>query len=509
MQIATVDLIIILVYLIIIAVIGSLSGGKQQTTRDYFMGGKNIPWWAVTFAIVAAETSSLTFISIPGLAYITNLNFLQMTIGFLIARILVALFFLPAYRKGELVTAYTFLETRFGFRTRRFASVVFLFTRVAADGVRLFSTAIPLAIIFKSSAIFASWSNVQIYLLSIIIISMVSLIYTYSGGVKGVIWADALQMFIYIGGASLALFVLLRALPETFSWNTLATQTKTQVFNLDLGRNLAEFFSKPYTLISSLLGGTFLSMASHGTDQLIVQRLLTTRSLRDSQKAIIGSGVVIIFQFALFLVVGLLLYGFFNGISLSDPAAPFHKADEIFPYFIIYFLPAGIKGIIIAGLFAAALSTLAGSISSLSSSAMLDLYKPLSRSKADPARDLKISRILTVCWAVILTGVAFAFINIQQSVVEIALGIASITYGGLLGTFLLGLFFKKVMQQAAIVGFTCGILAMVILIAVPQLMVIKPLVHWTWYVAIGTSTTLLVGSGFQKMKDSFFKGSDK
>lgn len=507
MQITTVDLIIILVYLITIAVIGSLSGGKQRSTQDYFMGGKNIPWWAVTFAIVAAETSSLTFISIPGLAYISNLNFLQMTIGFLIARILVAFFFLPAYRKGELVTAYTFLENRFGIRTRRFASVVFLFTRVAADGVRLFSTAIPLAIIFKSSAFFADWGNIQIYILSIIIISIVSLAYTYTGGVKGVIWADALQMFIYIGGALLALIVLLRSLPDTFSWATLAAQSKTQIFNFNFGKDLAEFFSKPYTLISSLLGGIFLSMASHGTDQLIVQRLLTTRSLRDSQKAIIGSGVVIVFQFALFLVVGLLLYGFFNGISLSDPAAHFHKADEIFPYFIIYFLPAGIKGIIIAGLFAAALSTLAGSISSLSSSAMLDLYKPLAKIPADPARDLRISRILTIFWAVILTGVAFAFIRIQQSVVEIALGIASITYGGLLGTFLLGLFFKKVMQQAAMIGFACGILAMMLLIVIPQLLGIKPLVHWTWYVAIGTTTTLLVGSGYQKLRNSLFKQS--
>ena len=459
------------------------------------MGGTNVPWWAVSFSIVAAETSSLTFISIPGLAYLTNLNFLQLTFGYLLARIFVAVFFLPSYRKGELATAYTFLEKRFGFITRRYASSVFLFTRLAADGVRLFSTAIPLALIFKSTAFFADWDNFQIYLLSIIIISLISLIYTYTGGVKGVIWADVLQMFIYIGGAILALILLTEHLPASFSLHQLGQ--KTQIFNLDFGQSLAEFFRKPYTLVNSLIGGFFLSMASHGTDQLIVQRLLTTRTLRDSQKAIIVSGVMIIFQFALFLIVGLLLYVYFNGVALSDPSAPFHKADEIFPYYIIHFLPPGVKGFIIAGLFAAAMSTLAGSISSLSSSAMLDLYKPFLKGKEDTARDLRVSRFLTIGWAVLLTCVAFLFIRVQQSVVEIALGIASITYGGLLGTFLLGRFFKKVGESAAIAGFTTGILVMLLIILIPRITTTPAIFHWTWFVAIGTSVCIFAGKMWQ------------
>jgi Na+/proline symporter len=307
MDISYLDLIIIIIYLFIVALIGSLSGGRQKSTKDYFMGGKNVPWWAVSFSIVAAETSSLTFISIPGLAYVTNLHFLQLTIGYLIARFIVAILFLPAYRKGELVTAYNFLENRFGQSTRRYASVIFLFTRVAADGVRLFATAIPLALIFRATPVFADWSVFQIYLISIIIIAAVSFIYTYTGGIKGVIWADVLQMFVYIGGAGLALWILLRNMPEAFSWVSLGD--KTEIFNLDFGASIAAFFSEPYTLISSLLGGAFLSMASHGTDQLIVQRLLTTKTLRDSQKAIIGSGIMVMIQFALFFVVGLLLYG--------------------------------------------------------------------------------------------------------------------------------------------------------------------------------------------------------
>ena len=240
-------------------------------------------------------------------------------------------------------------------------------------------------------------------------------------------------------------------------------------------------------------------MASHGTDQLIVQRLLTTRTLKDSQKAIIGSGLMIMFQFALFLVVGLLLYVFFSGVSLQDATAPFHKADEIFPYFIIHYLPVGIKGIIIAGLFAAAMSTLAGSISSLSSSAMLDLYKPFFAKEENANRDLKISRYLTIFWAVILILVAFLFIQVQQSVVEIALGIASITYGGLLGTFLLGRFFKNVEQPSALAGFSSGILVMVLIIVIPILSGLPPIVHWTWYVAIGSTVCILTGIFWQKV----------
>ena len=498
MDISAIDIAIIIIYLITVALIGSLSGGRQKSTKDYFMGGKSIPWWAVSFSIVAAETSSLTFISIPGLAYISNLNFLQLTMGYLIARVLVAIFLLPSYQKGELVTAYSFLENRFGHFTRRYASSVFLFTRVAADGVRLFSTAIPLALIFKSTVFFTNYSNIEIYIISIILITLVSLIYTYTGGVKGVIWADVLQMAIYIGGAVLALILLIDSLPQSFSLS--AFDAKTQIFNFQFGNSIGEFFSKPYTFIASLVGGIFLSMASHGTDQLIVQRLLTTKSLKDSQKALIGSGIMVIFQFALFLIVGLLLYAFFEGVPVGDINAPFEKADEIFPFYIIHYLPSGIKGLIIAGLFAAAMSTLAGSISSLSSSAMLDLYQPFRANKDDnPVHDLKVSRILTISWAIILTFVAFIFIQVQQSVVEIALGIASITYGGLLGTFLLGRFFPKIQQTAALVGFTSGIIAMLMIIIIPKLTGSPPVFHWTWFVAFGSTVCIIMGNLWQKV----------
>ncbi len=496
MEFSVADQIIVFVYLLAVALIGSFSGGKQRTTRDYFLGGKSVPWWAVAFSIVAAETSSLTFISIPGLAYVANLNFLQLTIGFLLARVIIALVFLPAYAKGEMETAYSFLENRFGHGIRRYASTVFIFTRLAADGVRLFSTAIPLALIFKTAAAFQTWSDTQIYIAAIAIIGIVSLLYTYSGGVKGVIWADVLQMTIYVGGAFLALWILLDE--PGVSLAPAIAQGKTALFNFDFGDSIAAFFREPYTLVASLLGGTFLSMASHGTDQLIVQRLLTTRTLKDGQKAIVASGALVIGQFTLFLFIGLFLYSFYNGVAIGADGAPFSKPDEIFPLFIINNLPSGARGLIIAGLFAAAMSTLAGSMSSISSALVMDILKPR-LPQLDDARALKLSRWMTVVMAFVLIAVALLFIQLTQSVVEIALGIASITYGGLLGTFLLGMLFKDVDAKGAYYGFTAGIIVMAVIALIPVFGG-QAIVHWTWYVLIGTVVTMSVGKLTQKVK---------
>jgi len=464
------DYIIIIAYLVGIALFGIISGGKQKSVKDYFLGSTKVPWWAVCFSIVAAETSTLTFISIPGLAYAANLNFLQVTFGYLLGRIVVALLFLPAYSKGELKTAYSFLETRFGGKTRSFASIVFLFTRTAADGVRLFATAIPLKLML----------NID-YPLAIIIIALVTLIYTYTGGVKGVIWVDAVQMFIYLGGAIIAAIFLINLLPE--GWvsvvNAAAENSKFQIFNLGFNNGISGFFAQPYTLIGGILGGAFLSMASHGTDQLIVQRLLTTKNLKDGQKAIIGSGVIVIIQFAIFLILGVMLYAYYGKIDV--------KPDEIFPMFIIKVLPPGITGIIIAGLFAAAMSTLAGSISSLSSSTMIDLYLPFFGKADNEKNELRISRLFTIMWASLLVGAALFFMESPRAVVELALSIASFTYGGLLGTFLLGILIKKAKQEDALAGFVSGIFIMIAVISLK-------LVAWTWYTLIGVIATLLIGS---------------
>ncbi|MFC2085405.1 sodium:solute symporter [Bacteroidota bacterium] len=487
----TIDYFIIALYLIGIAVFGIVSGGKQRSVKDYFLGSKSVPWWAVCFSIVAAETSTLTFISIPGLAYLTNLNFLQLTFGYLIGRIIIAVFFLPSYFKGELSTAYSFLGDRFGNKTRSFASITFLFTRTAADGVRLFATAIPLKILLDIN-----------YPSAILIIALIALIYTYIGGVRGVIWVDVIQMFIYICGALLAsYFLITEFIPGGFdqALNTALNNGKLDLLNLGTNLNFSEFFSQPYTLAGGLLGGTFLSMASHGTDQLIVQRLLTTKDLAKSRKAIIGSGIIVIFQFALFLLVGVLLYVYYGTTILETLGI--QKSDEIFPLFIIEKLPVGISGIIIAGLFAAALSTLAGSISSLSSSTMLDLYKPFSKIQ-DEKKELRISRLFTVMWAILLVGAAIFFMESPSTVVELALSIASFTYGGLLGTFMLGLFVKKSRQEDALAGFTGGIFVMITVISLN-------LVSWTWYTIIGVLTTLIIGKLLSSLsfKETFPRSS--
>ena len=469
MQVSALDYAIIVLYLIGITAFGKIIGGKQKTVKDYFIGSQEVPWWVISFSIVAAETSTLTFISIPGLAYLTNLNFLQLTFGYLIGRVIVAQFFLPAYYKGELSTAYSYLQNRFGNKTRSLASVTFLFTRTAADGVRLFATAIPLYLMLDISPMIA-----------IIIIAIVALLYTFTGGLKGVIWVDAIQMLIYIGGAILAGIYLIVNIPGNIGEILSSTEivSKLSVFNLGYDKGFAGFFSQPYTLLSGLIGGAFLSMSSHGTDQLIVQRLLAAKNLPESKKALVTTGVIIIFQFALFLIVGVLLYAYYGPLNI--------KSDEIFPKFIIEVLPSGVKGIIIAGLFAAALSTLAGSITSLSSSVMLDLYIPLKKS-IDEKKNLLYSKLLTIFWAVMLIFSAFIFMESSKAVVEVALSIASFTYGGLLGTFLLGLSNKKIQQNHAIAGFISAIVIM-------SFIIFFKVVAWTWFILIGVFVTLFVGN---------------
>jgi len=473
MGFTTLDYIILVVYLLAVALLGIIMGGRQRTAKDYFLGKDTIPWWVVCFSIVAAETSTLTFISIPGLAYLSNLSFLQVTVGYLIGRVVVSVVLLPAYYKGELSTAYAFLESRFGISTRRLASGVFLGTRLAADGVRLFATAIPLQLIigFDYPAVIA-------------VLAIVAFLYTFAGGVRGVIWVDAVQMFIYLGGAMLAIIVLATefhgGLPGLIQ--TASEAGKFAFLDVSFG---GDFFQRPYTLLAGLLGGAFLSMASHGTDQLIIQRVLTTKALAPSRKALIGSGLIVIIQFAVFLLVGVFLYSFYSGATVSELGLT--RSDEVFPHFIIQSFPPGVTGIVIAGLMAAALSTLAGSMSSMASSTMLDLLKPVLGLRLKPEAEVRLSRIVTAVAALLLVGAALFFMSTTQTVVELALSIASFTYGGLLGTFLLGVLFRKPTQRHALIAFVSGIAVMILVISLQ-------LVAWTWYTIVGVAATLIVGT---------------
>ncbi len=493
MDFSTVDIIIVLVYMAASTSVGAWIGRKQKTINDYFLGGRNIPWYAVTFSIVATETSVLTFISIAAISYQGNMTFLQIALGYIVGRILVALIMIPAYYRGEMNTAYHFLGARFGQKMRNTASITFMVTRVLADGVRLFATAIPLAIIIKGSSAFSGLTDREFYMISIILIGLLTVIYTYIGGIRSVIWMDVIQMIVYISGALLASVIILGKLPDglTSLINWAEMDHKFQIFYSGLDQSFRDFISEPYTFFTALIAGAILSLASHGTDQIIVQRVLTCRDVKSSQKAISLSGIVVFLQFLLFLTLGVMLYAFYQGVPYQELGLT--RADGIFPKFIVEEMPVGISGLIIASLFAAAMSTLSSSLSSLSSAVVLDIYIPVFGRGKSETQLFKISRIVTLIWGIVLVAVAIAFIDIKGTVVEIALGIASYTYGGLLGTFLLGLLFKKATQRDAIIGFVSALVVMIIIIQTVN-------IAWPLYTVVGSITTIIVGITLSKLR---------
>jgi solute:Na+ symporter, SSS family len=473
-----VDYAIVIIYLLGVTAAGIIISGRQRSSREYFLGGKQLPWWMVGFSIVAGETSTLTFISVPGLAYAGNMHFLQLVLGYVIGRILVSQIFIPAYYRGDLETAYDFLGKRFGLPLRKWTSTVFIVTRVLASGVRLFATAIPVHMITGLA-----------YSESILLIGMFTLLYTYAGGLRAVVSMDVVQLFIYLGGAVAAVGLILHRLPGGWESVVAAATTggnKFEVFNPDWGGSMYAFFSSPYTIIGGLLGGTFLTMASHGTDQLLVQRLLGCKSQRESQKALILDALFIFAQFAFFLIVGLCLYAFYGGVSYQSLGL--HSSDEIFPKFILENLPAGMAGLVIAGILASAMGTLSSSISSLASSTFLDLFKQTAAGNAlSRNREVFWSRVLTLFWGVVLIGGAMLFTDTRNPVVELGLKIASFTYGGLLGTFFLGLLFRRTDQTDAFLGFIAGILAM-------SAVITWTTVAYTWHTFIGCLVTIGVGN---------------
>ncbi len=378
MGLSHLDLGIIAVYLAGITLFGLHFRKRQRSLRDYFLADRNIPWWAIALSIVAAETSTLTIISIPGLAYDTNLTFLQLVLGYLAGRVIICVVLLPQYFRGELFTAYQLIERRFGSSLRSLTAGLFLLTRAAAEGVRVYAVSIVVAIAFGTGEV-----------ASIAIISALTLIYTFEGGLAAVIWTDVVQTVIYVGGTVIGLFTLLHFVPGGWSAVHTAAENagKLRIFDF------AFDFWKPYTFWAGLLGGAFLTTASHGTDQLIVQRLLAARSERQSVTALLASGVVILFQFALFLLVGVVLWAFYR-----QPSLFFGRADRIFPTFIVSRMPHGISGLLIAAILAAAMSNLSAALNSLSSTSIIDFYLHR-RPQADERRKLQLSRVATVLWA--------------------------------------------------------------------------------------------------------------
>jgi SSS family transporter len=365
------DFIVLAAYLIGTTLLGVWLGRNQKDSKDYFVAGHAIPWWAVLFSVVATETSALTFISIPGLAYTTNLGFLQIAAGYLLGRIVVAYTLLPRYYQGDLVTAYALLEKRFGVGTRRFASIVFLVTRAFADSVRVFATAIPIALILGPTV-----PQQYVMPVAILVLGALTLIYTYHGGMRAVVWTDVLQTSVYLLGGFSAVYLLGKGV--TGGWSAILSQAhdagKLKVVDVYFG------FDKPYTLFAGLIGGAFLSMASHGADQVIVQRLLAASSLKESRKALIGSGIAVFFQFSLFLMIGIGLYAFYQARTFAVP-------DSIFPTFVVDSMPAGLRGLIVAAVLAATMSAHSGAMNSLAASTTHDIYLPLPGRRSAHAQD--------------------------------------------------------------------------------------------------------------------------
>jgi SSS family transporter len=507
------DFLVIGAYLVGITALGIFVGRRQRDSKDYFVADREIPWWAVMISVVASETSALTFISIPGLAYVGNLGFLQVAMGYLLGRIVVAYVLLPRYYQGELVTAYALLEKRFGLATRRFTSIVFMVTRAMADSVRVFATAVPIALIIGPLL-----PRQYVMPVAVLVLGTLTVLYTIKGGMRAVVWTEIVQASVYVFGGLAAMYLIGHAVNG--GWGSIidvagaAGKLKTLDFNWDP--------SQPHNVYAGLIGGAFLSMASHGADQLIVQRLLSSRTLKDGQAAIIGSGVVIIAQFALFLMIGV-------GLWVLNKGVVFPSADAIFPTFIIDHMPHGLLGLLLAAILAATMSTHSGAINSLAAASVHDIYLPLTGKTAQDPSVLGISKMMALIWGVVLTGGALLFPeNPKLPIVVVALSIASFTQGGLLGGFFLGIFWRRAIQRDAIVGMSIAIAVMAFIVFAKQLLpadIVRALpepnqlrvimdasaaadpmkaryyaflvamsrIAWPWYVLIGTTITMVVG----------------
>ena len=468
------DLGVIALYLVAITWFGARFRRSQKSLRDYFLGGHAAPWWAIALSIVSAETSTLTVIGTPALSFGANFQFLQVVFGYLLARIVISTLFLPHYFRGEMYTAYELMRRRFGERIRKVTAGTFLILRTLAEGVRVFAISIIISIVLGTGEV-----------ISILVILCLTMFYTFEGGLTAVIWTDVVQMVLYVGGAILSFFVILGHIPGGWQHvsDVAGAAHKFQVFDFGFSFTPA-FFAKTYSFWAGIIGGCFLTTASHGTEQLMVQRLLAARSERESRAALFSSWVVIFFQFALFLLIGALLFVYYSDAHLPPP----QHADRIYPDFIWVNLPAGAAGLVMAAILAAGMSNLSAALNALASTAVMDFYRPLvarRRPELSEAHFLSLARWATVAWGLVLFLVGLVARN-WGSVLEAGLTVASILYGSLLGVFLLGLLTRRVKEGAAIVAMITGLLTMLSVKQFTQ-------VAFTWYVLIGTSATFLAG----------------
>ena len=461
-----IDLAIVVAYIAGCTALGARIGSKAQGLKGYFLGEKDIPAWAVMLSIVATETSTATFLSVPGVAYRGDFTYLQLALGYMLGRVVVAVVLLPSYFRGEIYTAYEVLQKRFGGPTRTTASLLFLATRSMADGLRLFLAATVLQQL-------TGWPIAA----SIGVVGSITVVYTFLGGMKAVIWTDVIQFAIYIVGAIVALGILAGKLPGGMTGLVESARAGGKLRMFDFTFDL----TRPFTFWSGLIGGMVLNTATHGADQMMVQRYLSARSQRQAAGALVASGFVIFAQFALFLFIGASLWVFYG---MYPPDASL-RPDQRFTYFIVHYLPTGVLGLVVAAIFSAAMGTLAGSLNASASTFVNDLYRPLTKS-ADERHLLRVSRGVTVAWGLVLMGVALAATGMKSTVVENALAIASFTTGIVLGLFLLGILTRRVGQASALTGMVAGVSAV-------SYAKFGTSLAWPWYALVGSSTVYAVG----------------
>ncbi len=468
MSVGTVDLGILLVYLAGVVALGLWIGRGARSVADYMVAGRDLPWWVILFSIVATETSTVTFLSIPGFAYSRDMTWLQLPLGFLIGRFAVAFLLLPHYFRGSLYTAYEVLDRRFGGAAKQAASALFIVTRSLADGLRLFLSAIVLQ---EMTGIPLHWA--------VIAMGVATIVYTFFGGMRAVLWTDLVQFVIYIGGALVAFGLILERLPG--GWDQLVGMAgeagKLRLFDLALD------WSEPYGLWAGLVGGLFITLGSHGVDQMMVQRYLSARGLPDARRALWLGGFVIVAQFALFLLIGVGLWCFYQ---LFPPEAAFERPDRVFARFILDEMPVGLLGLLLGAIFAAAMSTLSSSLNSCATAAANDLWFPARGATISPERKLRVTRALTALFGLVQIAVGIGGQWLRASVVNGVLGIAAFTTGIVLGVFFLGIFTRRVGQRAALAGLVTGLAGMTwVFFATP--------LAWPWYALVGSAGTFAAG----------------
>lgn len=459
----------LLAYVAAITAFGAWLGRRRRSVQGYFLAGRNVPWWAVAACIVATETSTLTFIGVPGLAYAGDWTFLQLGLGYILGRLLIVALILPAYFRGEIYTSYELLQKRFGSGVRCSSAGIFLLYRTLGDGIRLHAAALVLAV--AAGAPRLEWAF-------ILLLGAAMILYTEEGGVSATIWTDAIQMFVYLAGALVCLAAVAQALPGGVSaaLGSAGAAGKLRVFDLALD------FGRPYTLLAGVVGGIFLTLATHGTDHYLVQRLLVARSRRDAGLGLALSGVLVFAQFALFLLLGTLLWAYYGGRE-------FARGDEVLPTFVSTELAGGWTGFILAAIVAAALSP---SLNSMASTTLRDFYLPYFRPSAGQAEQLSAGRAFTVFWGVCQIGVALAAQDIDSALNE---GLAALGYasGPTVGAFLLGVLTRSAGSLGTMIGMVIGLLVSLSLGRLAPFLFGWPGLAWTWSVAVGAVVTMLVG----------------